>query len=212
MVNSGQELIRLEQVEKRYGRYHVLKVEGLSLKEGDRVLISGANGSGKSTLLKVLSGIAPIDRGRMWRARILKTEALGYVPQTGGLYGQLSVQDNLLLRRRLYGRGNGRVEEAWYIKELGLLPLLSRRFAELSGGFQRLATLAAALHVQPAWLLLDEPFGGVDPSKRQILLERLGEISRALRLHVITVPAPEELPEVNKWIRLEEGQLICSEP
>jgi ABC-type multidrug transport system ATPase subunit len=212
MVNDRPELIRLEHVEKRYGRQRVLKVESLSFKEQDRVLVSGANGSGKSTLIKVLGGIIPVDRGRVWRAKALKGEALGYMPQSGGLYGQLSVRDNLFLRRRLYGRRNPSIDEAWYIHALGLMPLLPKRFAELSGGFQRLATLAAALHVEPTWLLLDEPFAGVDLRKRQILLERLGEISRELRLLVVTVPAPEEFPEVNKWVHMEEGQLLCSQP
>jgi ABC-type multidrug transport system ATPase subunit len=212
MVNGRQELIRLENVEKHYGRQRVLKVESLSLKEKDRVLVTGANGSGKSTILKVLAGITPVDRGHVRWARVLRHEVLGYVPQSGGLYSQLSVRDNLFLRRRLYRSGNPSISEAWYIRELGLIPLLSKRFAELSGGFQRLASLAAALHVEPTWLLLDEPFGGVDFVKRQILLDRLGEVSQELRLLVVTAPVPEEYPEFNKWVRLEEGQLLCSQP
>jgi ABC-type multidrug transport system ATPase subunit len=205
MVNGRPELIRLDHIEKRYGRQRVLKVERLSLKEKDRVLVSGANGSGKSTLLRVLGGIVPVAGGSVWRAKVFRGEALGYMPQSDGLYGQISVRDNLFLLRRLYGRGTASIDEAWYIHTLGLMPLLTKRFAELFGGFQRLATLAAALHIEPMWLLLDEPFAGVDLSKRQILLERLDEISWGLGLLVVTVPAPEEFPEVNTWVHMEEG-------
>jgi ABC-type multidrug transport system ATPase subunit len=120
-VNGRQDLLRLEGVEKQYSRQRILHVDNLMLREGDLVEISGANGSGKSTLLKLLGGITPADHGCIWRAPVMKSSVLGYQPQNGGLYGDLSIQDNLLLRRLLYGLKTTDIEEVWYIRDLGLV-------------------------------------------------------------------------------------------
>ncbi len=206
-----QELIRLEEVEKSYGRNRVLVVDALSLREGDQIVLSGQNGSGKSTLLKILGGIIPVERGRVWKAVSLRDETVGYVPQSGGLYSELSVQDNLRLRSRLYGRLIDNEKDAWFIRELGLSMLLTKRFEELSGGYQRLAAIAAALHVEPTWLLLDEPFAGIDHKKHDVLLQRLSEVMTDLRLLVLATPDHREFPLANKWMRIEEGRVLCSE-
>jgi ABC-type multidrug transport system ATPase subunit len=180
--------IALERVEKRYGRQRVLTVESLALEAGNRVLITGANGSGKSTLLRLLAGVAFADRGRIIRGSVLARARLGYVPQSGGLYGELSVRENLALRRRLWRRPPASPEAPWYVTELGLADLLDKTPAELSGGFQRLATVAAALHGDPDWLALDEPFYGVDAERRARLLA--GLLARAPMPTLLVVAAP----------------------
>jgi energy-coupling factor transporter ATP-binding protein EcfA2 len=82
---------------------------------------------------------------------------------------------------------------------------------ELSGGYQRLAALAATLHVEPTWLILDEPFAGVDPMKREMILEKLVVLRQRLHLIVVASPQPEEIPQASKRMRMEEGQILWSE-
>lgn len=198
-------LIELEQVEKRYGGERVLAVESLALGAGERVLIIGANGSGKSTLLRLLAGVSRPDRGRV--RRNLSAATLAYVPQSGGLYSELSMRENLALRRRLWNRIPMPPESAWYIHDLGLEPLLDKTPTELSGGFQRLAAVAAALHVEPDWLLLDEPFYGLDSERRDRLVAGLRELAGSLGLLVITAPGPGEFPDVTQTLGMESGQV-----
>src|ERR1700681_4283080 len=102
-VEQGRELMVLENVQKSYRGHCVLAIERLVLYSGDRIVVTGGNGSGRSTLMRLLAGVALSDRGGVWRAPELSREILGLVPQSAGLYGELSVEANLHLRRRLYG-------------------------------------------------------------------------------------------------------------
>jgi ABC-type multidrug transport system ATPase subunit len=205
-------LISLEKVVKCYGRQRVLDIASLTIQEGDRLMICGVNGSGKSTLLRLLGGIARPQRGTVNRAKVLQSEVMGYVPQSAGLYAELSVHDNFLIRRRLYGRRDEDPTKAWYVRELGLIPLLNKRFGELSGGFQRLTAIAAALSTEPSWLLFDEPLAGIDSTKREVLLSGLAKVVGELRLLVISVPIREDFPHINRWIGMEEGRISWQEP
>jgi ABC-2 type transport system ATP-binding protein len=205
-------IIRLERVEKKYGRQRVVFIDKLTLQEGDRLMIYGANGSGKSTLLRLLAGISKAQKGSVWHAKSLEEDILGFVPQSLGLYPELSLRNNLVIRKELYGLQGGKLEEDWYIREFGLAPFLDRRFGELSGGFQRLAVIAAALFSAPTWLLLDEPFAGVDSSKRLKVLHGMNSIVTEARILVISVPTRQDFPKINKWIGMEEGKIVCEEP
>ena len=209
-ARSG-ELIRCEGVEKAYHGETVLAVEELTFRAGDRVLLCGPNGSGKSTLLRVLSGISPVDSGHVWRAGSLTTAPLGYVPQTEGLYPELSVYDNLVLRRQLYAKNEAASLDEAQLAELGITPFLNKAFSELSGGYKRVAALAAALVVEPKWLLLDEPFGGVDARNRELMLDVLTKIETELELMIVAVPEVIDLPFVNRWMHVERGKVRCEE-
>lgn len=208
-MTGRAELIRLDHVRKRYGRQSVLGIDELTIRDGDRIMLSGSNGAGKSTLLKLLAGIVPADSGRIWTAPALRGEPLGFVPQQGGLYGDLTVRDNLRLRRSLYGIGPVDARGRHYIEALGLTPLLGRRFSELSGGYQRLAAFACALHVEPRWMLLDEPFSGLDDRLVEVLLEEIERKHEIQRVLVVAAPKPESLPSANRFIEIEAGAVRC---
>ena len=203
-MNHRAPLIELDHVEKRYGRERVVAVESLVLNLGECVLITGANGSGKSTLLRLLAGVSRPDRGRVRRS---PSATLGYVPQSGGLYPELSIRANLELRRRLWNRDPMQPESAWYIRDLGLDSLLAKTPSELSGGFYRLAAVAAALHAEPEWLFLDEPFSGLDPERRKRLNAGLQDLAASLDLLVISAPNLGELEGATRTLRMESGQL-----
>lgn len=204
-MNDDGALIRLENIEKRYGRQSVLVIEHLTFNDGDRVLITGANGSGKSTLLKLLAGVIPLDRGRIHRARPLRRGLLGYVPQAGGLYPDLTVAKNLALRQGL--SGVRAVAEPPIAKALGLTAFLDRRADALSGGFQRLTALAAALAIGPAWLALDEPLSGMDAQKRLVVTEVVAAEADRARLLLMTSPTRESLRFITRTLDLKEGRL-----
>ena len=132
---------------------------------------------------------------------------IGYVPQSGGLYPDLTVEENLKLRRALWLRKRLSANWARTVAALDLQGTLERTPAELSGGLQRLATIAAALHVEPDWLLLDEPFQGLDPRRRTLLVEHLALISARLQLLVITAPAENDFGLLTKTIRMVGGRI-----
>ncbi len=206
-ANGRRELIRLTDVEKRYGRQLVLRIDEFVAWQGDRIALVGSNGSGKSTLLRILAGIAPVGRGEAWWAHDLEAELLGYVPQSGGLYGELTVRDNLELRRRLYGLPPRNVSAQPFLSRFGLEPFLQKPFSELSGGYQRLAVVASALNVDPTWVLLDEPFAGVDSPRADQISRALDGLGRTLRLLVVTEQSPGSLSSANRVIEVRDGRL-----
>lgn len=186
-------VLELTGVAKRYAaERRVIDVDQLSLEQGSSVLLHGSNGSGKSTLLRILGGVSTVDRGQVTRAPRLLEGRLGYLPQSGGLYPELTLGDNLRLRRQLFGLGRIRPELVWYVREFGLVRFLERRVSELSGGFQRLAAIAATMHVEPTWLLLDEPLSGIDAGMRSDLLGWFSDLAGELDLLVVAAPLAED--------------------
>jgi ABC-type multidrug transport system ATPase subunit len=205
----GRAIVELEQVSKRYRSHCVLTIPALAFLEGERVAIAGRNGSGKSTLLRVITKISLLDGGTVRWGSSLAGARLGYVPQSGGLYRELPLQENLRMRRRLFALPPRSPRECWYICELGLEDLLDRPVSELSGGYQRLAALAAALHGEPTWLVLDEPFSGVDEEKLAVLRRRLLQDSDRPALTLIAGPALSEMECLDRAIVLEAGKPTC---
>jgi ABC-type multidrug transport system ATPase subunit len=202
-------LIQLEHLEKQYEREAVVSVESLTIHEGDRILLTGPNGSGKSTLARLMARLCPADRGSIRVSEEFASQPLGYVPQHGGLYPELTVGENLQLWRDVYGRPRVDASKAECVRQLDLLPLLGRRFGQLSGGFQRLAAIAAALHVTPGWIVFDEPFGGVEVKYREIVGEWLSKQGSNLYLAIVASPARGEFPEANRIIELSGGRIVC---
>lgn len=207
-MTNADSAIALKNVAKFYGKQrHVVLIEQLSLPQGGSVLLHGRNGSGKSTLLRILARVSTTDRGDVDHSARLLQGRLGYLPQSGGLYPELSLRDNLRLRRQLYGLRDIRPESVWYVRELGLIQFLPRRVSELSGGFQRLAAIAATLHIEPTWLLMDEPLSGVDAEMRGDLLGWFTELAREMDLFVVAAPLVEDSLGALTAIEMVDGRV-----
>jgi iron(III) transport system ATP-binding protein len=169
--------LRCEAVAKAYGDRRVLVDVDLDVPQGTLTAILGASGSGKTTLLRVVMGFVPADRGTVSvggrvvadgaRVHLAPDKrAIGYVAQEGALFPHLSVAENVGfgLPRALRRHGS-RIAEA--LELVGLSQeYAARRPGELSGGEQRRVALARALAPQPAVVLLDEPFSGLDAALR----------------------------------------------
>lgn len=184
-----------------------MSVNLLSMSLGESILLHGRNGSGKSTLLRVMARVAQLDEGDIAYSKQLQRGRLGYLPQSGGLYPELSLEDNFRLRRRLFGLKPVRLKSMWYVRELGLIRFLGKRVSEMSGGYQRLAAIAATLHVEPTWLLMDEPLSGVDTEMREDLLGWFAELAHELDLFVLAAPVIEDGQEAACRIEMEDGRI-----
>jgi ABC-type multidrug transport system ATPase subunit len=199
-------LLVVRRATKAYGRLVVLDLAGLMLHRGDRVLLTGHNGSGKSTLLRLLAGVSVPTEGTVQRTPEASSPRVAFVPQAGGLIPDLSVDDNLREHGLLYGVR----DPAWcerLLEETGLSEHRRRRFAELSGGLQRVAALCAALSVKPDWLFVDEPLTGVDRQRRDDIRRLIGAQVDELTLFVATAPEDTELP-TNRAIALRNGRIV----
>src|SRR6185312_6761322 len=161
-----------------------LRGVSLQVEQGELVAVAGPSGSGKSTLLGCLAGLDEPDGGTVWiegrrmshrpepvRAR-LRAERIGYLGQSANLFPHLTVEENLLLVRRLAGRSVG----GSIIERLAAVGIADRARAypgELSGGEVARAGLAVALAADPAVVLADEPTGELDSVTEDGVLEQL---------------------------------------
>jgi ABC-type multidrug transport system ATPase subunit len=176
--------VRCEAVEKRFGPVRALAGVSTELPVAALYLLTGANGAGKSTLLRVVAGLTRPTRGRVevlgrdpfgsgaaaGRARV------GYLGPEPGLYGDLTVRENLEFCARLLGAAPARVGRV--ISALGLEDERERRVRVLSTGYRRRAGLARALVAEPDLLLLDEPWSGLDGDAADLLAQLLVALRR----------------------------------
>jgi osmoprotectant transport system ATP-binding protein len=177
----------------------VLRGLDLDISAGDTIALVGRSGAGKSTLLKVINGLIAPDRGvalvegrgtREWNPFELRRR-IGYVLQEIGLFPHMSVGDNVAIVPRLLGWDEGRTARR-VAEMLELVGLPAQKYAarpalELSGGQRQRVGVARALAADPPILLMDEPFGALDPVTRAELHREFRRIQEQLRKTVVIV-------------------------
>jgi osmoprotectant transport system ATP-binding protein len=197
-------LLRLEGLVKRHGGQAALDGVGLDVAAGSFVALVGPSGSGKTSLLKTINRLVEPDEGRVILAgedvRTLPPAALrrriGYVFQGIGLFPHMDVAENIAIGLRLTGIPPAeRRARAAELLELVALPqgFAARRPAALSGGQAQRVGVARALAPRPSLMLMDEPFGALDPVTR----DELGRAYRALhdRLGLTTIMVTHDMSE-----------------
>lgn len=166
--------IQVDNLAKSYGRRAVVKDVSLSLRRGEVAGLLGPNGAGKTTCFYMITGLIKADRGTIMldgqditgfpmyqRARL----GIGYLPQEQSIFRGLSVYDNVMAVAEISEPDKARrttlVDEL--LDELSISHLKSSAAMSLSGGERRRVEIARALAAQPDFMLLDEPFAGIDP-------------------------------------------------
>jgi osmoprotectant transport system ATP-binding protein len=208
----------------------ILSDISLALAQGTTTALLGRSGSGKTTLLRTVNALVTPTSGDVRLAgRPTHTQnpielrrGIGYVIQETGLFPHMSVERNAALALELAGRP--RLEQQIRAKEVlqlaGLDPSLSSRYPwQLSGGQRQRVGLARALATDPAVLLLDEPFGALDPITRaemqtmlRDLLAQLQSGAEAKTALLVTHDLDEALFLAHRVIFLEQGKVVADLP
>ncbi|HET6293396.1 MAG TPA: ABC transporter ATP-binding protein [Kribbella sp.] len=218
-------MIDFENVRAGYGGGDVLQGVTLTVDRGSITCIVGPNGAGKSTLLRALSGLLRPREGRILvdgkpvhelsPAEVLAA-GVAQVPQQGGLFGDLTVRDNMLLGGYLIRRDRRRLRSR--LDELAeAFPVIAARAndkaADLSGGQRRIVEFARALVTSPSVVLLDEPTLGLDPLTCEVVFDS----TRTMNQLGVTVLMVEQnvrfgLKLANHGVVMERGRVLISEP
>jgi len=200
----------LTGVTKRYGILCVLDGLRLQVARGEIVGLLGPNGTGKTTSLRIICGLLRADSGS---GHCLGTPlgrtapGLGYVPQRGGLYDDLSIRENLLFLARAQALPDPSAAVAAAIAEHGLEARAVQRIGQLSGGWRQRVALAAALLHAPRLLLLDEPTAGLDHEARETLWQRLRRLAADGTAVLVSTHHAEEAERCDRIGWLAGGRL-----
>jgi len=215
--------VELADVRKRYPT-GTAALDGVSLRveEGRVLVLLGTSGSGKTTALKTVNRLVDIDGGRVtvlgrdvtaWDPIALR-RSIGYVIQEAGLLPHMTVAQNVALVPLLLGWPDDR-RRARTRELLTLVGLEPDRFAplaprQLSGGERQRVGLARALAADPPLLLMDEPFGALDPLTRRRLQDEFRDLQARLRKSVVLVThdVPEALRLADEVAVMDRGRVV----
>src|SRR3954447_3498289 len=159
---------------KSFGGRTVVKGVNLQIASGEVVGLLGPNGAGKTTTFSMVVGLTPPDSGRVLLDGIDVTDdpmyvrarkGIGYLPQEASIFRGLTVEQNIaaILETLPLDAGTRRSRQRELLAELGLTPLAKAPAYTLSGGERRRVEITRALVISPKFILLDEPFAGIDP-------------------------------------------------
>ncbi|MEK7261117.1 MAG: ABC transporter ATP-binding protein, partial [Pseudomonadota bacterium] len=191
--------LEVRALEVSYGQIKAVKGIDIEVKQGELVCLIGANGAGKTTTLKALSGMLPPSQGEILfegeritgtPSHALVRRGIALVPEGRGIFGRLTVEENL--RLGAYTRRDGAGIRRDMERAYGLFPRLAERRRQsagtLSGGEQQMLAIGRALLSRPRLLLLDEPSMGLAP----MLVQKIFEIIRQIAAEGVTLLLVEQ--------------------
>lgn len=179
-------MLRAENLRKTYGKRAVVRDVSMDVRPGQVVGLLGPNGAGKTTCFYMIVGLIPVDGGAILidetdithePVNVRSGLGVGYLPQDASIFRKLSVRDNILAILEIRKGMNREAREetlGLLMEDLGIAHLADQMGVSLSGGERRRVEIARALAARPRFMLLDEPFAGIDPIS-------VGEIQRIVR-------------------------------
>jgi lipopolysaccharide export system ATP-binding protein len=224
LARNEQLKIVLENVHKSYGQRVVVSRVSLSVGQGEIVGLLGPNGAGKTTTFYIATGLEKPNQGRVWlneteitsypfhkRARL----GIGYLAQEASIFRHLTVRENILLvmEQTKVPRHEWEDRARFLLKEFRLEKVANTLGVRVSGGERRRTELARALATGPdgpSFLLLDEPFAGVDPIAVAEIQQIVSKLSDRLGILITDHNVRETLAITDRSYIMRDGQILAS--
>ena len=220
--NVSADSLFARDLQKTYGRRRVVDNVSLFVRQGEVVGLLGANGAGKTTTFYMMTGLEQAENGKIFlngqdvtnfpmylRARL----GLGYLPQEPSIFRKMSAEQNILavLQTMKISRADRFVRLEELLEEFGVSHVRKIRGDALSGGERRRVEIARCLATEPQYILLDEPFAGIDP----IAIDDIREIILYLKNHGIGIlitdhNVRETLGITDRAYIMAEGKILRS--
>jgi len=214
--------LKADGLEKSYKNKKILENVSIEVKSGEAVGILGPNGAGKTTTFYIISGLIRGDKGSIYLdnndistlpLHKRAAQGIGYLPQESSILKDLTIEENLQIAAEIAIKEPAdrakKIEEV--LEALNIEPLRSRKGINLSGGERRRAEIARALIKEPKFLLLDEPFAGVDPLSVKEIEMLIKELTK-LKIGVLITDhnAREMLETCDRLYVIKDGSILAS--
>ena len=221
-MEDGGSAIETHRLVKVYGSRRVVDEVDLNIRAGEIVGLLGPNGAGKTTSFYMIVGLVPASSGSVTFDGVAITKlpmykrarmGVGYLPQEPSVFRKLTVEDNIraVAETMPFSRTERRAVVAEHLDDLKLAPLAGQMAYTLSGGERRRLEISRALVTRPKFLLMDEPFSGVDPisvGDVQEIIVRLKE--KGIGVLVTDHNVRETLRIVDRAYLLHEGRVLAA--
>ena len=220
MRESEDMILRADNIAKNYGDRPILRDVSMYVRAGEVVGLLGPNGAGKTTAFYIITGLIKTDSGTISLNNMNLTQVpiydrakvgIGYLPQEASIFRGLSVEDNILAIMELTEPDATKALQKTdaLLKEFSIEHLRKTRSTALSGGERRRLEIARALASNPKFLLLDEPFAGVDPIAVKDIRQLVKHLTkRGLGILVTDHNVRETLDIIDRAYILYEGSIL----
>lgn len=215
-------ILSASQLKKIYGGRTVVKEVSLEVKQGEVVGLLGPNGAGKTTSFYMMVGLVRADNGQIklkneditsLPLHLRAKKGIGYLPQEASVFRELSVEENIyavLEIRNIFKTEKKNLLER-LIKDFGLNHIRKSKGRELSGGERRRVEIARCLALDPSFVLLDEPFAGVDPLAVSDIQKIITDLKqRNIGVLITDHSVRETLGIVDRAYIMSAGELLVS--
>ena len=219
-ASSVTEGLVVDSIGKTFRGRPVVKNVSLRLRRGEVAGLLGPNGAGKTTCFYMITGLIPVDYGHILmdgqditrqpmyqRARM----GLGYLPQEASIFRGMSVEQNVMAVAEMHIRSAAKVRETTsrLLEELRIDHLREAPAVSLSGGERRRVEIARALASEPSFMLLDEPFAGIDPLAIADIREVIGYLKgRGIGILITDHNVRETLEIIDRAAIIHSGQML----
>ena len=198
--------LQLQNINKHFGKQHVLHDISLTMVDGEILGLLGPNGAGKSTLMKVIVGLAQA------QGSVSVPERIGYLPERNPLYDEMFIKEYLLFMARIAKVPHPAERVDVLIERVGLTPEAHKRIEQLSKGYRQRVGLAQALLNDPDLLVLDEPTTGLDPNQLVEIRTLIRQLGRD-RMVILSTHILQEVREVcDRVVILDHGVIKADKP
>jgi len=214
--------LKVNNLTKTIKKTNIINGVSLEVRSGEIVGLLGPNGAGKTTMFYMICGIISANSGEIYldNKNITKMplhkrakEGVGYLPQESSVFKELSVEENLLLAAEIVYKSEEEVQERVekLLELLNIEPIRKRKGIGLSGGERRRCEIARSLASFPKFLLLDEPFAGVDPIAVADIQEIVKDLTK-LNIGVLITDhnVRETLGICDRAYVMKDGELLAS--
>jgi len=213
-------ILRTTELIKKYKRRTVVNKVSIEVNQGEIVGLLGPNGAGKTTSFYMIVGLVKPNEGDIYLEDTLITNepmykrakrGITYLPQEASIFRKLSVEDNLRLVLEMTGLNKAEQKEKLenLLEEFGLLHIRESRGDVLSGGERRRTEIARCLAVDPSFILLDEPFAGIDPIAVEDIQKIIAELKKKnIGVLITDHNVHETLSITDRAYLLYEGRIL----